>query len=161
MAVQFEDNSINVKAALNASTIAFLHEAAGELKSVTQQNTKGGDSGLKDSWTYHVDESKGEAQVGNPMELAIWYELGTGDYAVNNDGRKGGWWIKVGNGKGCIPLKDAEKYGWKKVRRDKNGKLTFVFTTGMKPRRPLQSAFNSRKNAIIAQAERIFKEGMN
>lgn len=160
MAVHFEDNSIKVKAALNESTIAFLYEAAGELEAATKRNTKGGDSGLKDSWSYHVDESKGEAQVGNPMELAIWYELGTGDYAVNNDGRKGGWWIKVGNGKGCIPRKDAEKYGWKKVRRDKDGNLTFVFTTGMKPRRPLQTAFNNLKNAIIAEAERRFKEGM-
>lgn len=160
MAVQFEDNSIHVKAALNDTMIGFLYEAAGELEAATKRNTKGGDSGLKDSWTYHVDESKGEAQVGNPMELAIWYELGTGDYAVNNDGRKGGWWIKVGNGKGCIPLKDAKKYGWKKVRKDKDGNLTFVFTTGMKPRRPLQTAFNNLKNAIIAEAQRRFTEGM-
>lgn len=160
MALEIQDNSIKVKEALNKAVIAFLEEASGELEAVTKQNTKGGDSGFKDSWSHVVNESKGEAQVGNPMELAIWYELGTGDYALHGDGRKGGWWIKVGNGKGEIPLKDAEKYGWKKVRRDSDGNLTFVYTTGMKPRRPLQSAFNSKKNAIIERAEKIFKEGM-
>lgn len=160
MSVEFVDNRINVKAALNQTTVAFLHEAAGEIKSAAQRNTKGGDSGLKDSWDYRVDEESGIAYVGHPMELAIWYELGTGDYAVNGDGRKGGWWIKVGNGKNCIPLKDAKKYKWKKVRRDKDGNPTFVYTTGIKPRRPLQTAFNSLKNSIIEEAQRRFKEGM-
>lgn len=160
MAIKFESNKVQVKLALNDAKIAFLYEAAGEIEAATKRNTKGGDSGLKDSWSYHVDEGKGEAVIGNPMQLAIWYEFGTGDYALNGDGRKNGWWIKVGNGKNEIPLKDAQKYGWKKVRKDKDGNLTFVFTTGMKPRRPLQTAFNNLKNAIIAEAERRFQEGM-
>lgn len=157
MPVHFENNSIHCKARLNDATIAWLYEAAGEIEAQTKRNTKGGDSGLRDKWQYKVDESKGVATIGNPLELAIWYELGTGDHALNHDGRKGGWWIKVGNGKNEIPLSEASKYGWKKVRKDKSGRLTFVFTRGMSPRRPLNNAYASRKNALIARLKDILK----
>ena len=45
MPVKFEDNSIKVKAKLDDATIAFLHEAAGELKSQAQRNQTRVDTG--------------------------------------------------------------------------------------------------------------------
>ena len=36
MPVEFKDNSLKVKAALNEKTIAWLHEAAGEIESQTK-----------------------------------------------------------------------------------------------------------------------------
>ncbi len=73
MPVKFEDNSIKVKAKLDDATIAFLHEAAGELKSQAQRNQTRVDTGdTKGKWDYKVDEGAGVATVGNPLENAIW-----------------------------------------------------------------------------------------
>lgn len=116
MAVEFKDNSIHVKAELNSATIAWLEEMSALLESQVKRNTKGGDSGLRDQWQHHVDKSKGEAIVGHPMELAIWYEFGTGIYAQNGDGRKDVPWHY----------------------QDDDGK--WHATKGMHPHRPLQMA---------------------
>lgn len=91
MALEFEDYSIEVKAALNEAVIAFLHEAAGELESQVKRNTPVDTGQLKGSWDYKVDESKGEAVIGSPLENAIWNEFGTGQYALHGDGRKTPW----------------------------------------------------------------------
>lgn len=85
----------------------------------------------------------------------------TGEYAYNGDGRKGGWWIPVGNGSGQISLTTAQKYGWNKVRKDKQGNPTFVFTYGMKPKRMLYKAYQTKKANITERANAIFKELSN
>lgn len=76
MSVQFKDNSMQVKAALDDAIIAFLHEAAGELQSQVQRNTRVDTGQLKNSWEYKIDEGKGEATVGSGLENAIWEEFG-------------------------------------------------------------------------------------
>lgn len=91
MALEFEDYSIEVKAALNEAVIAFLHEAAGELESQVKRNTPVDTGQLKGSWDYKVYEQKGEAVIGSPLENAIWNEFGTGQYALHGDGRKTPW----------------------------------------------------------------------
>ena len=91
MALEFEDYSIEVKAALNEAVIAFLHEAAGEVESQVKRNTPVDTGQLKGSWDYKVDEHKGEAVIGSPLENAIWNEFGTGQYALHGDGRKTPW----------------------------------------------------------------------
>lgn len=91
MALEFEDYSIEVKAALNEAVIAFLHEAAGEIESQVKRNTPVDTGQLKGSWDYKVDEHKGEAVIGSPLENAIWNEFGTGQYALHGDGRKTPW----------------------------------------------------------------------
>lgn len=132
MSVQFTNNSAQVIAALDAATEAYLYEAGGELEAQVKRNTKVGSGQLKNSWTYRVDESKGEVTVGSPLENAIWEEFGTGEYALNGDGRKGGW-----------------------VYRDDNGK--FHFTIGKKPHRAFHRAFTSLKSALIRRAEETLK----
>ena len=78
---------------------AWLYEAAGELEAQVKRNTKVGTGQLKNSWTYKVDESKGEATIGSPLENAIWEEFGTGQYALHGDGRKTPWVYKDDKGK--------------------------------------------------------------
>ena len=64
---------------------------------------------------------------------ALWEELGTGIYALNGDGRKNKWVYRTPDGK-------------------------FHTTVGKKPRRALYNAYNSKKNLIIREARRRFKE---
>jgi len=118
MSIKFENNSIQIKAALNEKTIAFLHEAAGEIESQVKRNTPVDTGQLKGSWGYKVDEGKGEATIGSSLENAIWNEYGTGQYALMGGGRKTPWKYKDIHGK------------WHR-------------TKGKRPRRSLTTAFHS------------------
>ena len=131
MSVEFEDNSIKVKDALEKASIAWLYEAAGELEAQTKRNTKVDTGQTKGSWQNKVDEPAGKAIVGSSYENAVWEEFGTGEYALNNDGRKTPW-----------SYKDV-KGNWHT-------------TTGKKPRRALWRAFTSLKARLIHAAEEKF-----
>ena len=115
--VEFKDFSIDVKAALNSTTIAWLHEAANEVTAQAKRNcVMEDDAGkqLKGSYKNVVNEGKGEAQVGSPLESAYWEEWGTGEYAAHGDGRKG-WWVYIkgqaskGGGKSYATKEEAEE----------------------------------------------------
>jgi hypothetical protein len=135
MGVQFQDFRIKVKGALDDACIAYLYEASGEIEAQVKKNTRVSSGQLKNSWTYKVDESKGEAQIGSPLENAIWEEFGTGEYALNDDGRKGGWHYK-----------------------DDEGKWHHTF--GKTPNRALHNAFVTLKSALIRRAEQVLKGRM-
>ena len=135
MTAKFTNNSVKVKNALDNAVAAYLYEAGGELEAQVKRNSRRGTGQLANSWTYKVDESKGECVVGSPLENAIWEEFGTGEYALHGDGRKGGW-----------------------VYKDDKGK--WHHTYGKKPHRAFQSAFNSLKNALIRRAEEVLKGRM-
>lgn len=149
MSVKFEDNSIKVKAALNHASIQWLYEASGELEAQVKRNTRVDTGQTKGSWTYKVDEANGEAMVGSPQENAIWEEFGTGQYALNGDGRRGGWYIPEEK------LSVKAKSKMKKVI-GKNGKV-FYYTTGKKPTRALNKAFNSSKVKLKKLLEAMLK----
>lgn len=131
--VKFEDFSIKVKNAIKEKALQFLEEAASEVESAARRNSRVDTGQLKGSWTHIVDESAQEATVGSPLENAIWEELGTGEYAANGNGRKGGW-----------------------VYRDSAG--DYHHTMGKKPNRTLQRAFDSKKGVIRKRAAQIFGE---
>ena len=135
MSVQFTDNSAAVKAALDDAVKAYLYEAGGEIEAQVKRNSRVGSGQLKNSWTYKVDESKGETTIGSPLENAIWEEFGTGEYALHGDGRKGGWYYQDDKGK-------------------------WHHTYGKTPHRAFQRAFNSLKNALISRAEQVLKGKM-
>lgn len=161
MSVRFEDNHIRVEAEMKREIVAFLHEAAGALVSQTQRNSKVGKINggkTKGEWTYNVDESKLEATIGNPQENAIWEEFGTGEHALNGDGRKGKWYIPIGNGQGQISQSVVDAYGMKVVH-GKGGK-DYVETSGKKAKRPFYNAYMAKKNAIKNRLESILK-GLN
>ncbi len=131
MAVQFNDFRVEVKAALQDNTEAFLEEAASEIESAASRNSPVDTGQLRGSWSHVVDTTKNEATVGSSAEHAIYNEFGTGEYAAEGNGRKGGWSYKDDHGK------------WR-------------FTYGIPPRRMLFTAFNSLKGAIINRAKSIF-----
>ena len=113
--------------------IAYLYEAGGELEAQVKRNQRVGKTGqTKNEWTYVVDESKGIATVGNPLENAIWEEFGTGEYALNGDGRKGGWYYQ------------DEEGNWH-------------HTYGKQPHRAFHRAFTSLKSALIKRAGEALK----
>jgi hypothetical protein len=129
--VEFEDFSIQVKDAIDDAALRFLEEAASEIESSAKRNSRVKTGQLKGSWKHIVDENAYEATIGSPLQNAIWEEFGTGEYAVNGDGRKGGW-----------------RY------QDDNG--DWHYTTGKKPNRTLQRAFETNKSKIIRRAKAIF-----
>ena len=132
MSVEFEDYSARVKGALSDAGKQWLTEAAGELEAQVKRNTRVDSGQLKNSWTYNVDEPAQEAKVGSPLENAIWEEFGTGQYALNGDGRKTAWMYEDRNGE------------WHK-------------TTGKKPNRALNNAYTSLKGKLRARYEQIMK----
>lgn len=130
--IKLELHDDEVKAAIESKAIAFLHEAAGEMESQVKRNTAVDTGQLKGSWSYTVDNNKLEAHIGSPLENAIWEEFGTGEYALNGNGRNTPW-----------------KY------QDARG--NWHTTTGKRPRRAFFKAFTSLKSKIEARAKRIFK----
>ena len=130
--VQFDDFSMQVKAAIEEAAIEYLHGAAGELVSQTARNSPVDTGQLKNSWNYKVDEGKQEAAIGSPLENAIWNEYGTGEFALEGNGRKGGW-----------------KY------KDDHG--DWHFTRGKAPQRTLKKSYDALKPKLIKRAEQVLK----
>lgn len=129
--VKFQNNSEEVKNAINSALISGLYASAGEVVSCAKQNSPVDTGQLKNSWSYVVDEDKLIATIGSPLENAIWNEWGTGEFALHGDGRKGGWCYQDAKGK------------WHR-------------TNGKRPQRTLQIAFNQTQNAV----KRIFENEM-
>lgn len=142
---KFEDNSVKIKSQMKNAAIAALYEMAGEIHAQTVRNSAVGKIGggkTKGSWQYVVDEETMTAYIGSNYENAIWEEFGTGEYALNGDGRKGGWWIPLDAG--GMTEAQAQAYGFT-IRKGKNGKK-YAFTKGKKPKRALFKAFTSVKS---------------
>lgn len=157
--VEFTDNSVKVINALDNACLAWLYEAAGEIESQTKRNTKSGKIAggrTKQRWKYKVNESAMEAVIGNTEETSIWLEFGTGEYALKGDGRKGGWYILIGNGKNQISQEVVDAYHFKVVH-GKDGKK-YAYTTGMYPQRPFYTAFTGLKTKLKKAFENKLKE---
>ena len=133
MSVVFKDFTKIVLDKIHETGETFLEEVGGEVEAQTKRNTKVDTGKTKGSWEHKVDADKMEVQIGSRYKNALWEELGTGIYALNGDGRKTKW-----------------------VYRTEDGK--FHATVGKKPRRALYRAYESKKNAIIREARRRFKE---
>jgi hypothetical protein len=161
--VEFHDFSIECKGALDDAVNQFLEEAASELQSEAQRNSSFSRN-LHGTWNHVVDENKKEATVGNPMQLAIWMEMGTGEYALNKNGRKGYWVYVKGNN-------SVQESNPGKARTLEEAKLAVAllrekgldahYTKGQKPHRMLWQAFQSKKAAIIRRAEQVLKGRLN
>ena len=161
--VEFQDFSIQCKDALDDAVIQFLEEASGELESQAIRNSDFSKD-VKNNWKHVVNESEKEATIGNTLELAIWTEFGTGEYALEGKGRKGYWVYVKGNNsvKESNPgrartLQEAKQAV--AILREKG--LDAHYTKGQKPRRMLHNAFETKKAAIIRRAEQVLKGRMN
>lgn len=130
--IQFIDYSIKVKSAINGMLGAVLEECAGELESQVKRNSRVDTGKTKNSFRHYVDDAEYVAYIGSSDENAIWEEYGTGEYALNGNGRKGGWSYK-----------------------DEKGK--WYHTNGKKPSRAFWNAYNSMKNKIIKRIQDSLK----
>ena len=130
--IEFTDNTIQVKNAIDDQINAVLEECAGELESQTKRNSRVKTSKTKNSFRHVVDDSKHIATVGSSDENAIWEELGTGEYALKGNGRKGGW-----------KYVDEEGHGH--------------FTHGKKPSRAMWNAYTALKSKIINRIQNSLK----
>ena len=131
MGVKFTNNSIKVKTALKEAGVVWLHEACGEIEAQTKRNSKVLTGKTKGSYQYRVDEDSLEGVVGSDSQNAIWEEFGTGEYAINGDGRKGGWFYKDERGNGH-------------------------FTHGKKAKRPMFRAYTALKAKLQKMAQEKF-----
>ena len=135
----FKDNRVEVKRTMSTLIGKILLEASAELVSQTARNTRVDQGQLKGSWAANIEEDENGtsvATIGSPLENAIWEEFGTGEYALNGNGRKGGW-VYV----------DAEEEGH--------------FTYGKRPNRAFHNAYTSLKPKLIRHMQDEFKRGFD
>ena len=132
MSVEFHDYTIKVKAAIDDKINAVLEECAGELESQVKRNTRVDTGKTKNSFQHKVVVSEHTAYIGSNEENAIWEEFGTGEHALEGNGRKGGWFYVDEKGDGH-------------------------FTTGKKPSRAFFKAYTSLKNKIINRIQSSLK----
>lgn len=130
--VIFEDYTIQVKEAMDSRINAALEECAGEIESQTKRNSRVDTGKTKNSFRHSVDDSAHKAVIGSDYENAIWEEFGTGEHALQGNGRSGGW-----------AYQDA-KGDWH-------------FTHGKKPSRAFWNAFASLKSKIINHIQEVLK----
>ncbi|MGN1368434.1 MAG: hypothetical protein ACI4WX_06175 [Aristaeellaceae bacterium] len=168
--VEFQDFSFQVKAALDSVSKGWLYETAEEIKSQAQRTTsmEGWTNdervNLRDHYKAHVDADKGEAAIGNDLEMAYWEEWGTGEHAAHGDGRKD-WWIYTpgesgGNGSESnhyATREEAEQMAaYIRATYDKEA----IVTNGLEPNYTLEHAFDAVKPGAEQDLERRLREGM-
>ena len=155
MSVKFEDNRARVKIAIEEAIISTLHECAGEIKSQAQRNTRVDSGQTEGAWDYVVDNNKYEAVIGNPLENAIWEEFGTGEYALNKNGRKGYWVYVKGNSSHSSSSKTYTLEEAKRVVAILRSKgLDAYCTNGKKPSRALYKAYTYSKKKVQKQLQK-------
>ena len=130
--VEFKNFTIKVQGLIDDRINAVLEECAGELESEVKRNSRVDTGKTKNSFRHQVDSSKHTAYIGSNEENAIWEEYGTGEFAINGNGRQGGW-----------SYKDA-KGDWHK-------------TTGKKPSRAFHKAYVSKKKQIVNHIQNSMK----
>ncbi len=153
---KFEDNSTEFLKEFKACGIAFLIEAKDSLVSQTQRNTPVSSGDLKRSFgdDSYVDEDELVAYIGSRLEHSIWVERGTGEYAVNGDGRKGGWFVPADKLDSRTKGLFETKYKFQK-RKGKSGKV-FYYVKGMKPHLMLYKAYLAKRKKITSEAGKRF-----
>lgn len=138
--VEFIDNSATIKNAISSIARTVLEEVAGDMEAQVKRNTAVKTGQTKNSWQHMVSAGDGigeyTAVVGSDYENAIWEEFGTGEYALNGDGKKGGWSFQTPDGQ-------------------------WHHTFGKPPRRPLWNAFVALKDKMIAHIQDAFAKGLS
>lgn len=123
----FEDNSAQVKSMLQSYSTEGAIEAAKLIVDAAKSNSRVDSGETRDAYTYTESSNSGgeiEITVGNPLENAIYEEFGTGEYAENGNGRKGGWWFYH------------------------EGEGEWRFTHGKKPNPVMRDAYRNNKDSV-------------
>ncbi len=156
--VDFKDFRLEVKAEINDTTLAWLdtwsQEIASQARSTCAMDGEIAKQ-LRQSYAAKVDASKGEAQVGSPLESAYWEEFGTGEYAAQGNGRKG-WWIyidKESSGKGGATYATREEAEKAAAHIREKYKKPAIVTNGRRPAYTLENSFKSVQPRAISDLE--------
>lgn len=171
MAVQFQDFSYQVKAKLTAASIQALKEAGFEVAAHANRNVKlDGDAGraLRGSYKPVVDEAAGEVRIGTPREEGYWEEFGTGSHAdtAKNGGKQGrqDWWVY--NEGEPYDGPESTHYATQEAAQDAatyiRGRYgsNAIASNGREPSYTLENAFIQTKPGIVANFERLVREGL-
>ncbi len=129
----FKDNSMEGKERLKKAAAKWLLQACILVEGQAVLLAPVATSRLKQSIDYIVDDDELVGYVGTNVDYAIYVEFGTGEFAENGNGRKGGWMYKDPSGE-------------------------WFFTRGMEPQPYLRPAFRQTKGQIEALARSIFGE---
>lgn len=123
--MQFQDNSKQVAQQMAKVVAGALTKGSlvivGQVKTLSRRDT----GALSDSYSHEIEENDSEitSKIGSPLDYAIYNEFGTGEFAENGNGRKGGWWYETPDGK-------------------------LQFTKGMKPNPALRTSFRKNKKRV-------------
>ena len=125
----FDDNFFNVEREFGQVCKQWLEESASELEAQVKRNSRVKSGDTKRSYSHVITDN--EAIVGSTMENAIWEEFGTGEYAVNGNGRKTPW-------------------------RYQDVRGNWHTTTGKRPSRAFEKARTEAEPKIIQAAKETF-----
>lgn len=150
--VEFTDNRIHIKGELSKAGLSWVEEIATEIESQTVKNTRVDTGNTKKHWRHYMNVYEGEATIGNDLENAIWEEFGTGEHAVNHNGKNTPWYVPV---EGYTGKKKPTFNGRVVIVHGKNGK-DYYKTNGKKPVRAFTRAFETVKPKAEKRAEEIF-----
>lgn len=150
--IVFEDFTGEVTKEIEQIILNWLEEGASLIESdaIGRTGTGAYHRNIAEKWTHRVDKSKYEAIIGNPLENALWVEYGTGEYALNGDGRKGYWvFVKDSDGKSS---KSTKQYTLQEAKRTvafmRSKGLDAMYTKGTPPKRPLHHAFKTNEEPL-------------
>ena len=129
----FKDNSMEGKERLKKAAAKWLLQACILVEGQAVLLAPVATSRLKQSIDYIVDDDELVGYVGTNVDYAIYVEFGTGEFAENGNGRKGGWMYKDPSGE-------------------------WFFTWGIEPQPYLRPAFRQTKGQIEALAKSIVGE---
>lgn len=136
---KFTDNSAAVKKQLLQVSQSAMEAACLIVEGAAKANAPVGTSGeLRDKIDHVVKQSGGiiTGQIGSPTDYAMYVEYGTGEFAENGAGRKGGWSYQTPDGE-------------------------WHHTDGMQPQPFLRPAFRENKANIENVIGREFKSTFN
>ena len=121
----FKSNIPEAKAQMQQASEAGMEAALLLIQSAVKAGTPTMTGDLKDSINRKIKQTGGriEGQVGTPLMYGVYVEFGTGEFASNGAGRKGGW-----------------------VYMDPSGE--WFFTWGIKPQHFMRDGFRQNKNQI-------------
>lgn len=151
--IKVEDYTDECMDALKSGILSALEEVGGAIEAQAKRNSRVNTGQTKGSWDHHVNKAKYEVSVGSPLENAIWEEFGTGEYAVNGNGRQGYWvYVKSQEGQTVTESTDGKVYTLGQAKRImamlRAEGLDAYYTNGKSPNRTLERAFKSKKNKI-------------
>lgn len=153
--IKLTDNTGALKAAVKKVALKWLEETAGELEAQTKRATTSDTGQTKGSWEHDVDASAMEAYVGSANINAIYEEYGTGEYALEGNGRGTPWYVPETAATGS----KKPSYNGKVVVVYGRGGKKYYKTNGKAPRRMLHNSWDSvipkAKKALPAQLKKI------